>query len=66
LRGYDDKGRPICTFGYPFTSNGFDFDKRRHKWFCGRACQNGRQPVVAIEDLPDHPSECPYLHTDTE
>jgi hypothetical protein len=66
LRGYDDTGRPICAFGYPFTSNGFDFDKRRHKWFCGRACQNGRKPVVAIEDLPDHPSECPHLHTDTD
>jgi hypothetical protein len=66
LRGYDDKGRPICTFGYPFTSNGFDFDKHRHKWFCGRACQNGRPPVVAIEDLPDCPSECPHLFTDTD
>jgi hypothetical protein len=66
LRGYDDKGRPICAFGFPFTSNGFDFDKRRHKWFCGRTCQHGRQPVVAIEDLPVCPSECPYLHTDTE
>ena len=66
LRGYDDKGRPICAFGYPFTSNGFDFDKHRHKWFCGRACQNGCKPVIAIDDLPDHPSECPYLHTDTD
>jgi len=66
LRGYDDQGRPICTFGYPFTSNGFDFDRRRHKWFCGHACQDGRKPVVVIEDLPHHPSECPYLHTDTD
>ncbi|MFN2243247.1 MAG: hypothetical protein ACK2U2_13235 [Anaerolineae bacterium] len=66
LRGYDDKGRPICAFGYPFTSNGFDCDKRRHKWFCGHACQNGRQPVVAIADLPDRPSECPFLYTDTD
>jgi len=66
LRGYDDQGRPVCTFGYPFTSNGFDFVKHRHKWFCGRACQNGGEPVVAIEDLPDHPSECPYLLTDTD
>ena len=66
LRGYDDKGRPICPFGYPFTSNGFDFHKHRHKWFCARACQKERKPVVAIEDLPDHPSECPYLHTDTD
>jgi len=66
LRGYDDQGRPVCPFGYPFTSNGFDTVKRRHKWFCGRACQNGHQPVIAIEDLPKHPSECPYLHTDTD
>jgi hypothetical protein len=66
LRGYDDKGRPICAFGYPFTSNGFDFGKHRHKWFCDRACQKGRQPVVAIEALPTLLSECPYLHTDTD
>jgi hypothetical protein len=66
LRGYDDKGRPVCAFGYPFTSNGFDFQKRRHKWFCGRACQNGCKPVVAIQDLPDRPSECPYLHTNSD
>jgi hypothetical protein len=66
LRGYDDKGRPVCAFAYPFTSNGFDSHKRRHKWFCGRACQNGCKPVVAIEDLLDHPSECPHLHTDTD
>ena len=65
-RGYDDKGRPICPFGYPFTSNGFDFGKHRHKWICNRACQNGGEPVVAIEELPEHPSECPYLHTDSD
>jgi hypothetical protein len=63
LRGYDDKGRPICIFGYPFTSNGFDFGKHRHKWFCGHACRKEVQPVVAIEDLPRHPSECPHLNS---
>ena len=65
-RGYDNKGRPICPFGYPFTSNGFDFSKRRHKWFCHRACQQGRKPVVEIEDLPDLPAECPYLHAGSD
>ncbi len=65
LRGYDDKGRPICPFGYPFTSNGFDFDKHRHKWFCRRACQKGDKPVVDIEDLPQPLSECPHLYTNT-
>jgi hypothetical protein len=61
LRGYDDKGRPICVFGYPFTSNGFDFGKHRHKWFCGHACRKDAQPVVAIEGLSGQPSECPHL-----
>lgn len=65
-RGYDDKGRPICPFGYPFTSNGFDFRKRRHKWFCNHACQLGRKPVVEIEDLPLLPADCPYLHTGSD
>jgi hypothetical protein len=66
LRGYDNQGRPICTFGYPFTSNGFDFGKRRHKWFCGRVCQKHEPPVVSIEGLPDPPTECPHLHSDTD
>jgi hypothetical protein len=33
LRGYDDKGRPVCPYGYAFTANGFDPHRRRHKWF---------------------------------
>jgi hypothetical protein len=66
LRGYDDKGRPICAFGYPFTSNGFDFDKRRHKWFCRRVCQKDEPPVASIEGVPDLPADCPHLHLDTD
>jgi hypothetical protein len=66
LRGYDDKGRPICAFGYPFTSNGFDFGKHRHKWFCAHACRKGHQPVVSIDNLPDRLSECPHLHSHTD
>jgi len=64
LRGYDDRGRPICALGYPFISNGFDAKKRRHKWFCGHACQNGRAPVVAIPGSADYPDECPHLQAD--
>lgn len=65
-RGYDDKGRPICQFGYPFTSNGFDFGKHRHKWICNRTCQKGGEPVVDFKYLPQHPSECPYLDADSD
>lgn len=64
LRGYDDKGRPVCRFGYPFTANGFDFDRQRHKWFCAQTCSNDTDPLVPIAGLPDLPDECPYLLPD--
>jgi hypothetical protein len=59
-RGYDDKGRPICAFGYPFTANGFDAQTQRHKWFCGQVCQQGVAPAVRLPDTPYPPPECPW------
>jgi hypothetical protein len=59
IRGYDDKGRPVCPYGYAFTANGFDKDKHRHKWFCGQACRNGRTPRVRLPDVTYPPQECP-------
>ncbi len=29
VRGYDDKGRPVCEFGYAFTANGFEAQRQR-------------------------------------
>jgi hypothetical protein len=60
VRGYDDKGRPICTFGYAFTANGFDAKRQRHKWFCAQTCLNGDHPVVAVQGVTYPPDECPY------
>jgi hypothetical protein len=48
VRGYDDKGRPTCPYGYAFTANGFDFDRHRHKWFCAQACLHERTPRVQL------------------
>ncbi len=59
-RGYDDQGRPVCTFGYSFTANGFDPETQRHKWFCGQACQQGGVPVVRLPDTHYPPPECPW------
>jgi hypothetical protein len=64
IRGYDAKGRPLCSFGYPFTANGFDFDRQRHKWFCDHACLNGASPIVRLQDTDYPPVECPYLGLD--
>jgi hypothetical protein len=61
LRGYDDKGRPICPYGYAFTANGFDADRQRHKWFCAQACLNGASPVVVVENATYPPDECPHI-----
>ncbi|NIV28840.1 MAG: hypothetical protein GWN58_04785 [Anaerolineae bacterium] len=60
VRGYNDKGRPICPFGYAFTANGFDAQRKRHKWFCRQACLKGTQPAVQIDALSYPPDECPY------
>jgi hypothetical protein len=61
VRGYDDKGRPICPFGYSLKANGFDFERRRHKWCCSHSCCNGATPIVHVEGATYPPEECPYL-----
>lgn len=60
IRGYNDKGRPVCPFGYALTSNGFDTDRQRHKWFCGQACLNGAVPLVELDQVIYPPQECPH------
>jgi hypothetical protein len=60
LRGYDDKGRPVCPYGYAFTANGFETDRLRHKWLCGQACLHGAQPVIQLPDVTYPPPECAY------
>jgi len=60
LRGYDDPGRPVCSFGYVFTANGFETDRLRHKWFCDRACLHGVDPMVRLADVTYPPPECAY------
>ena len=39
IRGYDDKGTPVCPFGYRLRSNGWDKARRRQKWCCRRVCE---------------------------
>jgi hypothetical protein len=64
LRGYDDRGRPMCPFGYAFTANGFDAQRQRYKWFCGKACQRNVEPVVRLEGVVYPPPECAYQAAD--
>jgi hypothetical protein len=60
VRGYDNRGRPLCVFGYAFTANGFDAKRQRYKWFCGKACQRGVEPVVRLKGVTYPPPECAY------
>ncbi|MHC4510339.1 MAG: hypothetical protein ACYTAO_15520, partial [Planctomycetota bacterium] len=62
VRGYNDKGRPVCPFGYALSSNGFDSDRQRHKWFCGRTCLNGTTPLVELDHVLYPPPECAHQH----
>ena len=51
-RGYDDKGYPLCPFGYTMHANGHDYQRRRTKWRCAKTCQEDAERPV-----PD----CAYL-----
>jgi hypothetical protein len=64
VRGYDDKGRPVCDYGYAFTANGFDVHRRRHKWFCGKACLTGKTPLVELDNVTYPPEECGHRNSD--
>ena len=64
IRGYDDRGRPLCPFGYAFTANGFDASRQRYKWLCAKACLQGTQPLVSLDNVHYPPGECGYHHTD--
>jgi hypothetical protein len=59
-RGYDDHGRPVCPFGYAFSSFGFDRQRARQKWACDKACLKGLPPCVALPQVSYPPAECPY------
>ncbi len=62
-RGFNDKGRPICTYAFAFISNGFDSKRQRHKWFCAQSCINGGSPVFAIPGVTYPPVECPHIES---
>jgi hypothetical protein len=59
-RGYDDRGRPVCNYGYRLVSYGFDPERQRHKWCCDQACLKGKEPDVRLEHVTYPPPECPY------
>jgi hypothetical protein len=60
IRGYDDHGRPICSYGYALNSYGFDRQRQRHKWACDRACLGGKEPRVKLSQVIYPPPECPF------
>ena len=64
IRGYDDKGRPVCPFGYALTANGFDARRQRHKWFCAQACLRGIEPRACLDHVTYPPHECPFQSND--
>lgn len=51
-RGYNEKGHPLCIHNYAMRSNGHDYQRRRTKWCCEKACLKEPQ-----RPAPD----CPYL-----
>ena len=53
-RGYDDRGYPLCPFGYVMHSNGHDYRRRLTKWRCAKAClRDPERPVPDCDYLKD-------------
>lgn len=50
IRGYDDKGIPVCAHNYRLRPNGWDNQRHRYKWCCRRNCE--RQTDRAAPDCP--------------
>ncbi len=65
-RGYDDKGCPLCPFGYRLVSNGYDSQRQRRKYFCNRVCTQDAVPVITLETVPQPPLACPHLSSDSQ
>jgi hypothetical protein len=51
-RGYNDKGYPLCPFGYVCHPNGHDYHRRLTKWRCAKTCRTDPQCA---------PPQCDYL-----
>jgi hypothetical protein len=64
IRGYDDKGRPLCPHGYALTSNGYDDERKRHKWICAKACLTDTKPRMTLPNVTYPPDDCPYQTDD--
>jgi hypothetical protein len=63
LRGYDDRGRPICPYGYSLLANGYDYQRQRSKWVCQQACRKAAKPKLQLPNVHYPPPDCPYQHT---
>lgn len=64
VRGYDEKGTPLCPHGYRLAFNGHDYGRRDSKWLCRQRCRRHSLPDVA-PDLanPSAIANCPYRQT---
>jgi hypothetical protein len=67
-RGYDQRGTPLCPYGYSLYFNGHDYQRQTSKWICNQRClrqqdpdllQHGQTNSPGELSLPE-PEDCPY------
>jgi hypothetical protein len=60
-RGYDERGTPLCSYGYRLRFNGHDYEREDTKWVCRQRCASRATPDVVLPHapLPDTRG-CPY------
>jgi len=65
-RGYDEHGRPLCSFGYCLAFNGHDYERGDSKWVCRQRCTHRSQPDLELPpNLTADPSTCPFRSSDS-
>jgi len=64
-RGYDEKGTPLCPYGYRLAHNGYDYRRRASKWVCRQRCRTQSAPDVTVAGAPaPNSAACPYRDPD--
>ena len=64
-RGYDEKGVPLCPYGYRLSFQGHDYKANRSKWVCRQRCRQSTKPDIVATQSADEPkqkdiSSCPH------
>lgn len=45
-KGFSKDGYPLCPWGFTMKPRGIDYERRRTRYVCSKACKKSRQPIL--------------------